>query len=439
MKPQYSQVLPRLKTLLPSGVVNELGRTVRFIRRVRRIEAPALLWALVLSRFEVGKPGFSAAQRNYTLLTEKQLGARPFQLRLMSHELERLMAHAFELAVKPWRSARKIDHPLRQHFADIVVVDSTLVRVDDLLRRPFKGLRQFPAQIKVLLAISAFGSLPLFAKLGAGVDSDAKIFPALEGFRKGVLWIFDRGFLAFDLFGRIGTAQQFFLCPIKSNTNAIIVAIHQGPAWARKRLRSGAKLTFRDLVPRGKAIGRTWDFDVLLTPPRTGLKKATTVRLLVMPDRKSKQRGYFTNLGRTPWTARRIRELYRLRWQVELTFKELKQDLNLETVPTKNANAALVFVWASLLALALSRTIATCVAGLHHLVGLASPVRPTLISRGLRSHVRTLAYILRLALTALRGTLQLLSLMLDALVCEARCSRARSDTFSRLAIQLAHT
>jgi len=51
------------------------------------------------------------------------------------------------------------------------------------------------------------------------------------------------------------------------------------------------------------------------------------------------------------WGAEAIPELYRLRWQIELVNNELKQHLALESVPTKDPNAAQVFGWASLLAL----------------------------------------------------------------------------------------
>jgi hypothetical protein len=122
--------------------------------------------------------------------------------------------------------------------------------------------------------------------------------------------------------------------------------------------------------------------------------------------------------------------LYRLRWQVELVFKELKQHLNLESVPTKDPQAAQVFVWASLIALALSRTVATWLTPLTSIAGLASPLRPAVLTRALRAHIRTLGR----AICATGWLLfQLLEMLATDLLDEARQhQREREDSLSRI-------
>jgi hypothetical protein len=65
-----------------------------------------------------------------------------------------------------------------------------------------------------------------------------------------------------------------------------------------------------------------------------------------------------TNVPRRVLTARQVAETYRLRWQIELVFKEWKSFANLHEFAS--ANPALVegLIWASLCAAAIKRSLA---------------------------------------------------------------------------------
>ncbi len=141
---------------------------------------------------------------------------------------------------------------------------------------------------------------------------------------------------------------------MRINGIARIIGVHQAPARVRRALYNNASgVALRSLLAADKRIRTTWDLRVLVRPRATGAAGAPVeLRLVIVPGPGGKQRPYLTNLTKV-WTPKAIAELYRLRWQVELVFKELKQDLNLESIPTKDPYAAQVFVWASLLALAL--------------------------------------------------------------------------------------
>ena len=62
--------------------------------------------------------------------------------------------------------------------------------------------------------------------------------------------------------------------------------------------------------------------------------------------KESTYRWYLTNL-----TCKRsiIYDLYRLRWQIELSFKSLKSTLNFDHIPTLNPNTVVVFTLLALL------------------------------------------------------------------------------------------
>jgi hypothetical protein len=191
-------------------------------------------------------------------------------------------------------------------------------------------------------------------------------------------------------------------------------------------------LRLRDVLPADKRVGKAWDVDVVLTSGNVKGRRPihTRCRLAIVPGPDRKQRPYLTSLSAGEWSPRALAELYRLRWQVELVFKELKQHLNLEALNSRDRHAVQVFAWASLLALALSRTITLWLCPLVHLVGLETRFRPALTSRALRGSIRVLARVL--TASAARA-LTYLELLADELLLEIRARDIdREDSFRRL-------
>jgi hypothetical protein len=270
MKVRYDEVVPALKRLLPSERVDAVGQRVGFIQRLRTITASSFVWSVVLSRFGHGVPAFEQARQWYARLTKTILWPRPFQMRFKKASVVRLFERVFEEAVQPWRAGmqRRPQHPLAKRFPDVVTWDSTLVQVADCLRGHFKGTRGAAASLKVLLAVSVWGLMPLAAQVVAGHRHDNLFGPPLALFRKGTLLLFDKGFGAYRRLREIGDASLFYLCPMRVNGIAHVVKVHAGPSRARTSLRrspDGVALRFlcrspngsRDLGPRGAFAPRS--------------------------------------------------------------------------------------------------------------------------------------------------------------------------------------
>src|SRR6266540_2382578 len=242
-----------------------------------------------------------------------------------------------------------------------------------------------------------------------------------------------QGFVAYERLREIGAASLHYLCPMRLNGNPRIVAIHRAPVHARRALKAHPDgIWLRDVLPPTKRIRTTWDLEVTVRPITRAAADTTPVRtrLIIVAGPQGTQRPYLTDLAATHWTPDALRELYRLRWQVELLFKELTQDLNLGVLPTKDPHAVQIFVWASLIALAVSRTVSACFHPLRLWVGLAAHLRPRLVTRALRATIRLLA-------AALTGPRHLARLLLPHFVSELlrdiySPDTERPDSFSRL-------
>jgi IS4 transposase len=433
MSVRYDKLVPALKALLPDTKLSALGRSVAFIRRLREIRASVFVWSVVLSRFGHGRPAFEQARQWYHRLAGAGVWPRPYQIRFKSTAAVRLFERTFENAVQTWRGRTRSRHPLARLFPDVAVIDSTVLQVSDDLRMVFKGTRSAVASLKALLTVSIFGLVPLHARLDPGNQHDMKLFPELDIFHKGTLLLFDKGFVAYERLAAIATASLHYLCPMRLNGNATIVGIRRAPKRVRDALRrSPDGVRLRDVLPEDKRIGKAWDLDVVLKSGNAKGRRPieTSSRLVIVPGPERKQRPYLTTLPANEWAPRVLAETYRLRWQVELVFKELKQHLNLEALNSKDRHAVQVFAWASLIALALSRTVTIWLCPLVNLVGLASRYRPALTSRALRGTVRLLAR----AMTApTRKALEYLAIFAEEVLLEIRTRDAdRADSFKRL-------
>jgi hypothetical protein len=433
MSVRYDKLVPALKALLPEETLGVLGRAVLFIRRLREIRASVFVWSVVLSRFGDGRPAFEQARQWYQRLSGSALWPRPFQMRFKSAAAVRLFERAFENAAQPWRGKTRSRHPLTRQFPDVAVIDSTLLQVSDELRSIYKGTRAAKASLKALLTISIFGLVPLHAKLAPGNLHDMKLFPELDIFHPGTLLLFDKGFVAYERLAALAAASLHFLCPMRLNGNATIVGVRCAPKHVRDALRRSPRgVRLRDVLPEDKRIGKTWDLDVVLTSGNVKGRRPiqTRCRLVIVPGPEQKQRPYLTTLSANAWSGRALAETYRLRWQVELVFKELKQHLNLGALNSKDRHGVQVLAWASLIALALSRTVTIWLCPIVKMVGLASRFRPALMSRALRGTIRLLA---RAMAAPMRQALQYLEIFVEDLLLEIRVRDVdRDDSFKRL-------
>jgi hypothetical protein len=249
--------------------------------------------------------------------------------------------------------------------------------------------------------------------------------------------LFDTAYTDYGRLGEIDDAGLHYVAPMRVDGSPWVTEVHRGPKKVKVQVdaamrrceegrRSGIRLP--DLLRRKARVGKIWDLDVILYPSEGD---PVLARLVILPARKERQAKKsllrLTNLERT-WIAEAVDELYRLRWQIEHVFKELKQDLSLESLPTNDANAVQVLVWASLIALAVSRTVACALTPLSKLNGLAAKHALGVITKTIRSCVASL-----IRLRTRRPSAVAIEEFLDEIAyASRRGSLSRADSFQRL-------
>jgi len=180
------------------------------------------------------------------------------------------------------------------------------------------------AAVKLHAGLDHRGGIPAFAAVTHGHVSDLEFARTLQLPPQSIV-AFDRGYFDYAWFNRLNQQQVFLVT--RPRRNALYRVIERRP------------------VDRGQ--GLTSDQTIAFTG-----KKATAVGLAPMrrigyrdPD-TGKHYVFITNLFHL--TAITIAEIYKARWQIELFFKWIKQNLKIKAFLGTSLNAIMTQLWAAL-------------------------------------------------------------------------------------------
>ena len=170
-------------------------------------------------------------------------------------------------------------------------------------------------------ALDLKGSIPSFIHISDGKLHEVNTLDIIP-LEAGAFYIMDRGYLDFERLHNISLASAFFVIRAKSNLKCRRVYSHQVD----------------------KSIGLICDQSVLLTGYYQSKDYPEKLRRVKYYDAENdKTLVFLTNNFSLP--AITIAELYRCRWQVELFFKWIKQNLRIKTFYGTSENAVKAQIW----------------------------------------------------------------------------------------------
>lgn len=245
-------------------------------------------------------------------------------------------------------------------FADVLVPDGCAFKLASALAGFSPGTGQ-PAELKLHAVYSVKAQAPVSVTPTAGNVHDSDGFdPTWE---PGALYIWDLGFQSVDRFVAGARAGAHLLQRLKENHNPEVVASH-GQRGGRREIRDadGARVRLEEAL----SMGLVHKQDVLdLEVSLVSSKGDVLVARVVCVPALGADRYYLTTLPRGTFTAHDVGELYRVRWEVELFFKNWKGGVRMDHVHRMRSPLSLaVVVTASMLAALLSRDVS---AGLERL------------------------------------------------------------------------
>jgi hypothetical protein len=212
----------------------------------------------------------------------------------------------------------------------LVSLDSTTI---DLCLSVFDWarFRRTKGAIKLHLLLDHDGYLPEFAWITEGKVADVKIAQQLH-FAPGTIVVDDRGYTDYGLWGRWCSQQVYFVTRMKDN--ALYEVVGEGE------------------IPQNRHILK--DELIELRGPHAIEKCPYPLRRIEVYDPETEEVLVFlTNhlkLGATTIAA-----IYKDRWQIEIFFKALKQNLKIKTFVGTSANAVRIQIWTALIAMLILR------------------------------------------------------------------------------------
>jgi hypothetical protein len=207
--------------------------------------------------------------------------------------------------------------------ATVYAFDSTTIDLC-LALFPWARFRQTKGAIKLHTLLDLRGNIPEVVYLSDGTLHDVKALDVLVPL-PGAYYVLDRGYLDFGRLFRFQELGAFFVTRAKTNLQFVRRYSHSVD----------------------KATGLQCDQTIALTGPKTATLYPLPLRRIryIDPD-TGKRLVFLTNDFTLP--ALTIAQLYKARWQVELFFKWIKQQLRIKAFYGTSANAVKIQVWVAI-------------------------------------------------------------------------------------------
>lgn len=342
-----------LRATLGLASVTARGRESRHCRRLRDVTPQRLVCALVEALGAGRVETIADILRTFNAQTGLCTQYKAFYNRLAQPAFPRFMQQIYRdmlrnLSVNILRPA--VGGKLGS-FQDVVIQDGSSFAVHDALASTFGGrfttIR--PAAVEVHTYLSLFRDQVIDVAVAPDKTGERQFLPPAETLA-GKLLLADRGYQSLDYWAAVQAAGGFFLMRGTHDLNPRIRTL-RGPHGALPRFAGRRLQEVIDVLPRQRL-----DVDVEWARSGGPPLRLRLVLLWIRPERAYTV--LVSNVSRRQLTARQVAILYRLRWQIELVFKEWKSYANLHAFTSANPAIVEGLIWASLCAAALKRSLA---------------------------------------------------------------------------------
>lgn len=244
---------------------------------------------------------------------------RPYEL------FERVFYGLYEKVASKVRGKGKFRFKNKLVSLDSTTIDLCLSMYDWARFMRTKGA------VKLHLVLDHDGYLPKFAVITDGKVSDVEVARHLH-FEPGTIVVEDRGYTDYALYARWIDAGVYFVSRLRANAKFEVV--RERPVAAQAKVLKDQIIRLTDKYARKNC-------------------RHLLRRVVAIHDETGEILEFVTNHHKL--AAGSIGAVYRDRWQIELFFKALKQNLKIKTFVGTSANAVRTQIWTALIAMLLLR------------------------------------------------------------------------------------
>jgi IS4 transposase len=221
-------------------------------------------------------------------------------------------------------------HRARREYAGTslaVEVDNAVYALDastvdlTLSLFPWAKFRKTKGAIKLHAMIDLRGNIPAFLTITDGKVHDVKAAPLIPIEPEGI-YVVDRAYIDFDWLRSIDETCAFFVTRLKKSIKWTRVISH----------------------PVDKSLGLRSDQEILLSSKNSKAKYPKRLRRVTFRDEpRDRTLVFLTN--NFAFSAETIAALYKARWEIELFFKWIKQNLRVKSFYGTSPNAVKTQIW----------------------------------------------------------------------------------------------
>ena len=217
-----------------------------------------------------------------------------------------------------------------EYLKKLIILDSTTIGLfKEILKsagcKDRNGKRK--GGIKVHMAVQAQEDIPYFIRFTSGASADAPFMKYVNP-PKGSIVVMDKAYNNFHWLNRWKKAEADWVTRKKNRT---VVEV-------------------KEILPvsdKDKAAGIISDELVIIGTPNKQVERVECRQVVYFDAKNKKQFEFITSA--TEWEPLRVAAIYKQRWQIELIFKRLKQNMPLYYFLGDNENALKIQIFCALI------------------------------------------------------------------------------------------
>lgn len=342
----------KLKSHFSKERIRQLAAETNFVKRYRSIKPEELFWSLVQSFSSHQVEQLADLHRAFAQDSGQNVSYSAFYDQLSKPAFFEFMTALYQEQVSQLYIEQYSKIPqVFSRFKDVRLHDGSSWAINSVLKELYPGrfTKVSPAAIEIHATYSLATMSYEKVVIAPDKQSEHDFIPDGEA---GVLHIFDRGYVNLAKLEAMGSIGGYYLVRSKENCNPVIRKVvagsaYQNKCWSQKKFKQ-----------RKLKKGKDYDFQVEM---KGSEGQVFSLRLVKLWNPKAKKHtGFLTNLSSEQVTCCEIGNLYRLRWQIELSFKELKSYSGLKRFQTANEHIIEGFIVLSILVLHLRRYLVFC-------------------------------------------------------------------------------
>jgi hypothetical protein len=209
----------------------------------------------------------------------------------------------------------------------LLSIDSSVVTLCSKMF-PWATWSRQKGAIKLHLTLDHAGYLPEALVITTGKYSELTV-ARRQRYARGTILVMDRGFVDFRWFRQLTDSGVWFVTRLKKDTPYEVV----------------------ESQPIVEGKGLVSDQRIRLTGKRSGKRYPAQLRLVTIDTVEQGRLQFLTN--QMALAAATIADIYKDRWQIEIFFKLIKQNLRIKSFVGTSANAVWIQIWTAMIAMLL--------------------------------------------------------------------------------------